>query len=245
MLTFSDLLTLLLTFFVLRIAMSTLDSKKLDQMFEATRVARQAHDEAKEKSPTEKISEGLSDLLGTPRPLQAAPSVVEFNSEIRLKPTPDGALVYLGGNTFESASDVLTDAGRVAVRQIARVLLADVFVIDIAGHTDSDSIRSARFPSNWELSTARAITVGRELISLGIEPHRLSVVGYADTKPTASNETEEGRARNRRVELFINVPAKQDADTALVGSVEQVYSVIPENSSTGSATALPESWNSE
>jgi chemotaxis protein MotB len=65
-------------------------------------------------------------------------------------------------------------------------------------------IRTARFPSNWELSSARAIAMLRLLTDrFHVDPMRLSVTGYADTIPVASNETEEGRARNRRVDIVI------------------------------------------
>ena len=71
------------------------------------------------------------------------------------------------------------------------------------GHTDNTPI-SGRYPSNWELSTARATTVLRELIEgHGISPARLQAAGYADERPVASNDTPEGRAANRRVELVV------------------------------------------
>ncbi|EWG98544.1 hypothetical protein Q427_29990 [Halomonas sp. BC04] len=75
--------------------------------------------------------------------------------------------------------------------------------VSVEGHTDSIPIATARFPSNWELSSARAIAVLRYLAELGIDIERLRAVGYAETRPLESNDSAEGRAMNRRVELLL------------------------------------------
>jgi chemotaxis protein MotB len=75
--------------------------------------------------------------------------------------------------------------------------------VEVEGHTDSIPISTEKFPSNWELSTARASSIVRYFIAKGISPERLKASGYADTKPIASNATPEGRAQNRRVEIVI------------------------------------------
>jgi chemotaxis protein MotB len=75
--------------------------------------------------------------------------------------------------------------------------------VEVEGHTDSIPISTEKFPSNWELSTARACSIVRYFIAKGINPERLKASGYADTKPIASNATPEGRAQNRRVEIVI------------------------------------------
>jgi Flagellar motor protein len=75
--------------------------------------------------------------------------------------------------------------------------------VEVEGHTDSIPISTERFPSNWELSTARASSIVRYFIAKGINPERLKASGYADAKPIASNATPEGRAQNRRVEVVI------------------------------------------
>jgi chemotaxis protein MotB len=76
--------------------------------------------------------------------------------------------------------------------------------VRLEGHTDSNPIKTARFRSNWELSAARAIAV-MEILNerFDLPPERLSVAGYADTAPVASNDTEAGRARNRRVDIIL------------------------------------------
>ncbi len=85
--------------------------------------------------------------------------------------------------------------------------------IIVAGHTDNIPIATRRFRSNWELSAARAVTVLHELIQRrAIAPERLEVKGLADTEPVASNDTAEGRAKNRRVELVIDQGRLPDDD---------------------------------
>jgi chemotaxis protein MotB len=73
----------------------------------------------------------------------------------------------------------------------------------VGGHTDNKPIRTKRFPSNWELSGARAIDVGKLLIEYGVPGSRVSAAAYADTQPVADNETPEGRALNRRIEIAL------------------------------------------
>jgi len=75
--------------------------------------------------------------------------------------------------------------------------------LQIAGHTDNVPISTRRFPSNWELSTARAVHVARFLIEHEVPQQRLSAAGYADTQPVASNESGEGRQQNRRIEIVL------------------------------------------
>ncbi|MEJ5338812.1 MAG: flagellar motor protein MotB [Aquificaceae bacterium] len=75
--------------------------------------------------------------------------------------------------------------------------------VEVEGHTDNIPISTERFPSNWELSTARAGSIVRYFIAKGVNPERLKASGYADTRPIASNTTPEGRAQNRRVEIVI------------------------------------------
>jgi chemotaxis protein MotB len=72
-----------------------------------------------------------------------------------------------------------------------------------AGHTDNKSIKTKRFPSNWELSGARGIGVTKLLIEYGLPADRISAAAYADTQPVASNDTKEGRAQNRRIEIAL------------------------------------------
>jgi chemotaxis protein MotB len=105
---------------------------------------------------------------------------------------------------FPSGSATLESQGYPLLTEVASLLNVDqVHPIGVDGNTDDIPIHSSQFPSNWELSAARASTVVRFLISKGVGPARLSATGYADMRPLASNETPEGRAQNRRVEVVL------------------------------------------
>lgn len=105
---------------------------------------------------------------------------------------------------FESGQAQLSMRGLDALDRLIPALESNGHEIRVAGHTDDVPIRTERFPSNWELSSARAGQVVRFLESQGIPPDRMVALGYAHTQPRSSNETPEGRARNRRVELVLN-----------------------------------------
>lgn len=107
---------------------------------------------------------------------------------------------------FASGQGELSRAGLAVLQSVRHVLEQTDHRIAIEGHTDTVPIRSARYPSNWELSGARAGSVVRYLQSNGIAANRLRAVGYADTRPIADNATAEGRASNRRVELILEQP---------------------------------------
>lgn len=92
------------------------------------------------------------------------------------------------------------------LQQLVPVFNSSQHNVVVVGHTDSVPISSARFPSNWELSSARAGSVVRYLQANGVDGRRLRAVGYADTQPLADNASAEGRARNRRVELVLEAP---------------------------------------
>lgn len=110
---------------------------------------------------------------------------------------------------FASGQAVLTAQGRSVVESLIDVLGSFDGQISVEGHTDSMPIATARFPSNWELSSARAIAVVRHLERQGFNISRMRAVGYADTQPMETNVTAVGRAANRRVELLLR--ARQEA----------------------------------
>ena len=103
---------------------------------------------------------------------------------------------------FDSGSATLKKAGQDAVAQVASALVdfADRQFL-VAGHTDDKPIHTSRFPSNWELSTERAVTVTRFLVDKGMKPEQLGAVGYGEFDPVVPNDTDEHRAQNRRIEI--------------------------------------------
>ncbi|MDI5922853.1 OmpA family protein [Halomonas sp. LR5S13] len=122
-------------------------------------------------------------------------SVAEGNRGITLR--IDNNLLFASGQAR------LTSRGRTVLQGLMETLQTFDGRISVEGHTDNMPISTSRFPSNWELSTGRAISVLRYLASAGLPEGRLRAIGYADTQPLASNDTSSGRAANRRVELLL------------------------------------------
>ena len=111
---------------------------------------------------------------------------------------------------FEPGSAVMGPKALAVIDRIAATIAPLPGGIRVEGHTDKTPIHTAQFPSNWELSTARATFLLQYLISQGtISPPRMSAVGYGEYRPVASNETPEGRAANRRVDLVVLGAAAQ------------------------------------
>lgn len=117
-----------------------------------------------------------------------------------------------GRMVLQLRNDVLFDSGRVEVKQAGRDALKEVASVlgtltdrklQVIGHTDTNPIQTERFPSNWELSAARAISVVHILLGSGIKAQALSAAGYSSNDPVAPNENEEGRAKNRRIEIVL------------------------------------------
>ncbi len=127
---------------------------------------------------------------------------------------PRGLTISLGERgVFDSGSDEIRPDGRALLDALAADLVTVGNHIRIEGHTDDVPIHNSRFPSNWELSTARATVVVSYLIrNYGFRPDRLSAAGYAEYRPVVSNESEEGKARNRRVDIILLNPVEAAAE---------------------------------
>ena len=105
---------------------------------------------------------------------------------------------------FDSSSAELQESAQPMLTGLARTLgAAGDLLVSVEGHTDSRPVRGGRFASNWDLAAARANAVTRFLLAGGLNRTRLRSVSYADTRPVADNDTSQGRAANRRVELRI------------------------------------------
>lgn len=105
---------------------------------------------------------------------------------------------------FASGSADLSDEGAATIREVGALLgtIPDR-KFQVEGHTDNVPIKSKTYPSNWELASARAINVVKVMVEAGMPGGRISAASYADTRPTSSNQTDEGRAQNRRIEIVI------------------------------------------
>ena len=214
LLTFSDLLLLLLTTFVMKLSMSSLQSQNLAEGLGMTLEKTVKIQEASLKLGKQ-IKRSLSESMGSPVPVPGERVALRFADEVTLTLVERGVAISLGGGRFVPGSRELSPETKTFISALAQsispaissaispALSGPPVFIRVEGHTDSTAISTAEFPSNWELSAARAIAVAQELIGLGVEGSRIAAVGYSDTRPRADNFSEVARAKNRRVELLI------------------------------------------
>lgn len=160
--------------------------EKVDAAAEARRQAA----EERRRELAEEIKRALEPLAqsGQVRVTEGARGIsVEINSNV-LFATGDAALGAPAGQALRAVAEVVSGAG---------------FPVVVEGHTDNTPIATYRFPSNWELSAARASSVVRLFAEAGVSPHRLTAAGYGDQRPVADNSSDPGRARNRRVTILM------------------------------------------
>ncbi|MCP1726458.1 chemotaxis protein MotB [Natronospira proteinivora] len=159
------------------------------------------HSDGSQVDPADAMREGLDEIADAMREAMA-PLIDEDLVEVR------GSEFYIeieikADILFPSGSADLSQAARPVLGRVAEVLEPFPNPIQVEGHTDNVPIETDRFPSNWELSAARAASVVHLFRDQGIQPMRLAVVGLGEYRPVASNETPEGRNRNRRVVLTV------------------------------------------
>jgi len=154
-----------------------------------------------------------------PRPA-AAPRLATFLAEeirrglVKVDDHLDRSVVtILGDGLFKPGEATISADDQWLIGRIADALKRVPGQVDVIGHSDNVPIRTLRFPSNWELSRARAESVGR-LLAAAIGPGRIRVDGRGDSEPVVANDTPQGRAKNRRVEITLHVPAGEPVATA-------------------------------
>lgn len=219
---YADFITLLFAFFVVMYALSSINegkyrvlSNSLVNAFGRVQTAPiQGQPQAPPPGfprvlpPRQRTSEALrrerEQLTGVARNIQQVMAPLVQQGKVRVTQTERGVSVEINASVLFAPGDARLSEGSIqALKAVADVLKEDNHAIRVEGHTDSVPIRNAQFPSNWELSAVRASSVVRLFIDSGIEEKRLAAVGYGSTQPVGSNETVEGRLRNRRVEVMI------------------------------------------
>lgn len=203
--TFNDLITLLMVFFVLLFSMGHMDVKRFTNFQNGLQSAMGVLDSGRH-GDTGVISDeqwsARSDIDALP------------DGEIKTLPEADGLeaeytrkgikLTMSDELLFGSGSARITERGARLLERIGGVIKPMHRRIRVEGHTDNVPISTARFPSNWELSAARAVEVVRFFTKqVGIEPKLLSAAGYGSFKPKTANDSEANRAANRRVEIIL------------------------------------------
>src|SRR5450830_121870 len=151
--------------------------------------------------------------------------------KVRVTQTSVGVNVEINANVLFAPADAkLSKTSEETLIAIAKVLKNDDHAIQIEGHTDNSSINTSLYPSNWELSAIRASTVARLFNDHGIDPLRLTAVGHGANQPVASNDTPQGRERNRRVDVMILsrlAEAITDVPLAPAGTDSSVVAPVP------------------
>lgn len=126
------------------------------------------------------------------------------DGQVRITQSSLGITVEINASVlFAPGQAKLAEDSSLTLQSVANVIKGHEHEIHVEGHTDNLPIHNSSFPSNWELSTARASSVVRLFIENGVEPHRLTAIGYGENRPIESNETPDGRKRNRRVSIMI------------------------------------------
>lgn len=220
LITFNDLITLLMVFFVMLFAMGNINTQKSEKLVGSLQSAlgvllkgkkmavqvvgpvKQTESPAKENS----ISDSQTDA-GLSEQTQQAIDDLAAQPDIMVIQTSQGVSLTLSDSIlFQSGVAELRTEGYPVLNKIVPVLQNNRFAVRVEGHTDNVAIRSARFPSNWDLSVARAVHVVKYFIDVGrIAPQRFSAVGYGDSKPIRPNDSPINREKNRRVEIILEM----------------------------------------
>ena len=201
LMSYADMITLLMAFFVLLISMSHIDPVKYEQVQSgmAKDIGRR-----KEAKPIEDMKADITDVM---KGLKIDDTKVAIGNDDR-----GLVLDFDAGTFFAAGSAALQEAMLPPLNRIAEMLNAprySAFQVEVQGHTDDTQINTPAYPSNWELSAGRATIVVRYLVQKGVDATRLSAVGFADTRPKVSNRDANGnplpinQSINRRVSVHI------------------------------------------
>lgn len=235
LLTYADLMNLLLILFIILYAMSQISVAKFNELATSLRSA------FGDSSPASVISQGGAGNSLIPMEANAPSSVIpakleeqqmeavkqtvseivqqeNLQGEVDVSIQERGVVISIKEKVlFKPGSAVIEDASKQTLESIGRVLLSiPGNHIRVEGHTDSDPINTPQFPSNWELSAARSTNVLRFIVDrVGINPRIISAVGYGEFTPKVPNDSVEHKAMNRRVDIVIlkNILSKSEAGT--------------------------------
>ena len=234
-----DILTLLLTLFVILLAMSefypevaslkqvsvNMNKPENQNMLVDSGDEMQAYKQTEERSFAQDIAESEThEQRMTSFPQEQINVLIReikksrLDHQIEISEEKDHVnLVISDKILFSPGRADLKSGGLELLSQLALIINNSKLNVSIEGHTDSLPINNAHFPSNWELSSTRATMVTRHLIANDIAPDRIRAIGYADTRPRSKNDTSEGRKHNRRVSIILHMPEPDAQLDALAG----------------------------
>jgi len=215
---FGDLMSLLLCFFVLLLSMSSMDAKKISEaigslsgamsVLEGGTQTEISKKRMLESTPIDSQDETSEEVNRVQQAVSDANEMMEKGKgpEITLDEGQEGFVIELPASLlFKSGSAVIENEDALLfLKRVALIVeeLPKNMEVSVQGHTDNQGPgKKSPFKDNWELSSARAISVLQELLLDGVDPARISAAGYAEFTPLATNATKSGREKNRRVEL--------------------------------------------
>lgn len=222
--TYSDLVTLLLAFFVLLFSFSAIDAQKFRDVMFSLQGALGVLSGGRTPLPEQltepyfpsgslpprlgeqwTFSPDVAQMQEAEQQVREALAAIGMDGSAEIRIEHRGLLIRFPDSIlFDSGRADLRPEGIQLLDRLEPVLAGLPNPIRVEGHTDSVPINTYRYPSNWELSGARAGAVIRYLLSAGnIEPERFSIAGYAEYRPVATNQTAEGRRQNRRVDIVL------------------------------------------
>lgn len=200
LLTYGDMMTLLLCFFIVIVTVSFVDESKYEQVAKNFAKAMGAKEDKIQKVSFDTVKMEIEDIVFKEK----------LQNQIQVEVTPKGVAINVQGKVFFSSGRSDLSAGAILIlHKIAKALRKVPYFITVEGHTDSVPIKSRIFPSNWDLSSARASRVVNFFIKEDIQKSKLKAVGLADTHPLFPETTPDGRyipanqAKNRRVVILI------------------------------------------
>ncbi|HHY37408.1 MAG TPA: OmpA family protein [Clostridia bacterium] len=224
MLTYGDMVTLILTFFVFLFSVSAPNSQQFLLSVRSIRGAlgfpplpsaigeeplgeagSESGDEELKKALAERLEREMAQLEEVKLLLAEFLEESLFGDTVRIEMDERGIVIRFAENVlFDLGKADLRPDARKILDEIAKVLAKIPNHIRVEGHTDNLPIATSKFPSNWELSTARATAVIRYMIDLhSIDPRRMSAAGYGEYRPLKPNDSDENRRLNRRVDIVI------------------------------------------
>jgi len=207
LITYLDVITLLLVMFVVMLALSGGPSETPGSGEVQRAEAETVNDPLTETAVPEMTTEPVNPAAEFAGRALSFLQEAGLSEEVEVIERQGGVSLRVSSEIlFASGAATLTTQGIDQLEKLVPLLAESDYRITVAGHTDNVPVRSQRFPSNWELSSARAGSVVRLFEADGIPSSRMQATGHADTRPLARNDTERGRARNRRVELVLQPP---------------------------------------
>jgi len=219
--TFNDLMTLLMVFFVLLFTMGSMDHNLMKEFQYALQsglgvLGAGSQAAIAVQSPRTPISQPAQ-LTPAMTPAAAEGEMVETDSidealaefgaqpGVNISYSKDGVhIAFDDGLFFNFGKADINSSGFAFLDKMTALIQKIPYAVRVEGHTDNVPIHTTRFPSNWELSIARAVSVVKYFVDVGkINPQRLSAVGYGESRPLLPNDAASGRAKNRRVEIVL------------------------------------------